>query len=126
MCVYVYIYIYCWVSMRPPFFGIYELISGPRRVNKRPPPSEITVFVVRNPGAAFCRKSIIVSRWWTRALCRKPMSEDLLRFFFGLAKSVFLFFISGVLALGGEVKEVERSKTLQNKGVSERFYFVFQ
>ena len=46
VCMYIYIYIYAPGLVCRPFLGIYKLISGLRRVTKRPPPSEITVFVV--------------------------------------------------------------------------------
>ena len=50
VCVYIYMCVCICASglVSGPYFGIYELISGPGRVNKRPVPSETTCFVVRN------------------------------------------------------------------------------
>ena len=77
--IYIYIYMCSWFlgQYAAPLFGIYELISGPRRVNQRPPLPK--ALIMRNGGAAFCGKSIIVSRWWNRDFCQKAILEDLLR-----------------------------------------------
>ena len=63
------------------------------------------------------RKSDYCQQMVESGLLQKGHLGGVFAFFFGLA----IFFISGVLALGGEVKEVERRDTLQNKGVRSVF-----
>ena len=105
------------------------VVSGPyfrdlwvkkRSGNKRPVPSETTCFVVRNWGLQFADFTFFSAGWWNRVFCKKAILEDLLRIFF---RGSFWasFFVCGVLAHGGEVEEVQRRETLQNKGFLSEF-----
>ena len=87
------------------------------RVSQRPVPSETTCFVVRNRGAAVCGKSIIFSRWWNRAFRKRAIFEV----FCVLLLLKGVFFRSCRPVSWQQVKEVDRRKTLQNKGFRSDF-----
>ena len=64
-------------------------------------------------GAAFCGKSIVLSRWWNRAFRKKAIFEAFSAFF----PLKGMFFVRAVL----NVEEVDRREMLRNTGFRSDF-----
>ena len=75
---------------------------------------------MRNWGQQFADFKLFSAEWWDRAFCKQAILEDLLRVFCCCWFLLVSFVISGVLAHGSEVEEVDRRETLASSGLKTR------